>query len=202
MTEFLKPLVENISDELKENELFGLTKLLYQYQYLFKSPDGQVGQTNLVQHRVDIGNVVPIKQHLRCLPVSQQELVDKEPDKMEAQGIIEPSHSPWSSSLVTVTKKTRDTRDCVDYLIVNNVMRKFAIPLPRIQECLDFLSGSKCLCTMDLAQGYCKIAMYRDDKYKLILLLEEALGSSKSYLSALTNEPGTFMHIFLCNVQK
>ena len=91
LPEFLKPLVENTSAGLKEAELFGHTRLLYQYQDIFKSPDGQLGRTKLVQHRVDTGNAVPIKQRPRCLPVSQQKLVDKELDKMEAQGIIEPS---------------------------------------------------------------------------------------------------------------
>ena len=55
LPEFLKPLVENTSGDLKETELFGLTRLLYQYQDIFKSPDGQLGRTNLVQHRVDTG---------------------------------------------------------------------------------------------------------------------------------------------------
>ena len=136
MPEFLKPLVENTSGDLKETELFGLTRLLYQYQDIFKSPDGQFGRTNLVQHRVDTGNAVPIKEHPRCLPVSQQELVDKELDKLEAQSIIEPSDSPWSSPLVIVTKKTGDIRVCVDYRANNSVMRKSAIPVPRIQDSL------------------------------------------------------------------
>ena len=132
LPEFLKPLVENTSGDLKETELFGLTRLLYQYQDIFKSLDGQLGRTKLVQHRVDTGNAVPIKQCPRRLPILQQELVDKKLDKMEAQGIIEPSDSPWSSPFVIVTKKTGDIRVCVDYRAINNVMRKSTIPLPRI----------------------------------------------------------------------
>ena len=85
---------------------------------------------------------------------------------MEAEGIIEASDSPWSSPLVTVTKKNDDLRVCVDYRAVNEVMRKSAVPLPKIQECLDSLSGSKYFCTMDLAQGYYQVAMHPDDKGK------------------------------------
>ena len=166
LPEFLKPLVENTSGDLKETELFGLTRLLYQYQDIFKSPDGQLGRTNLVQHRVDTGNAVPIKQHPKRLPVSQ-ELVDKELDKMEAQGIIEPSDSPWSS----------------------------AIPLPRIQECLDSLSGSKYFCTMDLAQGYYQVAMHPDDKCKTAFTSRRGLRQFTVMPFRLTNAPGTFMHL-------
>ena len=195
LPEFLKPLVENTSGDLKETELFGLTRLLYQYQDIFKSPDGQLGRTNLVQHRVDTGNAVPIKQHPRRLPVSQQELVDKELDKMEAQGIIEPSDSPWSSPLVIVTKKTGDIRVCVDYRAINNVMRKSAIPLPRIQKCLDSLSGSKYFCTMDLAQGYYQVAMHPDDKCKTAFTSRRGLRQFTVMPFGLTNAPGTFMHL-------
>ena len=195
LPEFLKPLVENTSGDLKETELFGLTRLLYQYQDNFKSPDGQLGLTNLVQHRVDTGNAVPIKQRPRRLPVSQQELVDKELDKMEAQGIIEPSDSPWASPLVIVTKKTGDIRVCVDYHAINSVMRKSAIPLPRIQECLDSLSGSKYFCTMDLAQGYYQVAMHPDDKCKTAFTSRRGLRQFTVMPFGLTNAPGTFMHL-------
>ena len=73
---------------------------------------------------------------------------------MEAEGIIEASDSPWSSPLVILTKKNGDLRVCMDYRAINQVMRKSAVPLPKIQECLDSLSGSTYFCTMDLAQGY------------------------------------------------
>ena len=103
---------------------------MYQYQDIFKSPDGQLDRTNLVH----IGNAVPIKQHPRHLPVSQK-LADKELDKIEAQSIFEPSDCPWSSPLVIVNKKTGEIRVCVDYCPINNVMRKSAIPLPTIHVC-------------------------------------------------------------------
>ena len=81
---------------------------------------------------------------------------------MEAEGIIEASDSPWSSPLVIVTKKNGDLRVCVDYRAVNEVMRKSAVPLPKIQECLDSLSGSKYFCKMALAQEYYQVAMHPD----------------------------------------
>ena len=189
LPEFLKPLVENTSGDLKETELFGLTRLLYQYQDILR-----VLMDNLVrQIWCNIG--VPIKQSPRHLPVSQQKLVDKELDKMEAQGIIEPSDSPWSSPLVMVTKKTGDIRVGVDYRAINSVMRKSAIPLSRIQECLDSLSGSKYFCTMDLAQGYYQVAMHPNDKCKTAFTSRRGLRQFKVMPFRLTNAPGTFMHL-------
>ena len=83
---------------------------------------------------------------------------------MEAEGIIEASDSPWSSSLVIVTKKNGDLRVCMDYRAVNEVMGKSAVPLPKIQQCLDSLCGSKYFCIMDLVQGYYQVAMHPADK--------------------------------------
>ena len=190
LPEYLKPLIKQSSDTLSETELANLTQLLYKYQDIFKSPEGQLGRTNLVQHRIDTGNAIP-----RRLPVSQIEAVDKELDKMEAEGIIEPSDSPWSSPLVIVTKKNGDLRVCVDYRAVNLVMRKSAVPLPKIQECLDSLSGSKYFCTMDLAQGFYQVAMHPDDKCKTAFTSRRGLRQFTVMPFGLTNAPGTFMHL-------
>ena len=195
LPEYLKPLVEQSTETLPGTELTKLTQLLYKYQDIFKSPDGQLGRTNLVKHRIDTGNAVPIKQRPRRLPVSQIEAVDKELDKMEAEGIIEASDSPWSSPLVIVTKKNGDLRVCVDYRAVNEVMRKSAVPLPKIQECLDSLSGSKYFCTMDLAQGYYQVAMHPDDKCKTAFTSRRGLRQFTVMPFGLTNAPGTFMHL-------
>ena len=195
LPEYLKPLIEQSSETLSGTELTKLTQLLYKYHDIFKSPDGQLGRTNLVKHQIDMGNAVPIKQRPHRLPVSQIEAVDKELDKMEAEGIIEASDSPWSSPLVIVTKKIGDLRVCVDYRAVNEVMRKSAVPLPKIQECLDSLSGSKYFCTMDLDQGYYQVAMHPDDKCKTAFTSRRGLRQFTVMPFGLTNAPGTFMHL-------
>ena len=199
LPEYLKPLIEQSSETLSGAQLTKLTQLLYTYQDIFKSPDGRLGRTNLVKHRIDMGNAVPIKQHPRRLPISQIEAVDKELDKMEADGIIEASDNPWSSPLVIVTKKNGDLRVGVDYRAVNEVMRTVllplsAVPLPKIQECLDSLSGSKYFCTMDLAQGYYQVAMHPDDKCKTAFT-SRGLRQFTVMPFGLTNAPGTFMHL-------
>ena len=134
-------------------------------------------------------------QRPRRLPVSQIKAVDKELDKMQAEGIIEASDSPWSSALVIVTKKNGDLRVCVDYRAVDEVMRKTAVPLPKIQECLDSLSGSKYFCKMVLVQRYYQVAMHPDDKCNTAFTSRRGLRQFTAMPFGLTNAPGTFMHL-------
>ena len=195
LPEHLKPLVEKTSDSLSPTEHDEVTQLLYKYQDIFKSPEGRLGRTDLVKHRLDTGNAIPIKQRPRRLPMAQQDVVDKELDKMEAEGIIEPSDSPWSSPLVIVKKKTGDIRVCVDYRALNEVLRKSAVPLPKISECLDSLSGSKYFCTLDLAQGYYQVAMHPEDKCKTAFTSRRGLRQFTVMPFGLSNAPGTFQSL-------
>ena len=72
-------------------------------------------------------------------------------------GRVKESSSPWSS--VLVTKKDGSQRLCVDYRQLNAATVKDAFPLPRVDESLAALSGSRWFSTMDLACGYWQVAM-------------------------------------------
>ena len=85
---------------------------------------------------------------------------------MLAKGIIEPLSSPWSSPVILVKKKDGTIRFCVDYRKVNGVTVKDSYPLPRIEDCLDALSGSQWFCTLELASGYWQVKMAEKDKEK------------------------------------
>ena len=82
-------------------------------------PDGKVGQTDLVEHAIDIGDAKPIKLSARRLPQCQREIASAEITKMLDQGIIEPSNSPFAAPIVLVKKKDNTTRYCVDYRRLN-----------------------------------------------------------------------------------
>ncbi|KAJ8362481.1 hypothetical protein AAFF_G00372120 [Aldrovandia affinis] len=61
---------------------------------------------------------------------------------MAAAGVIEPSDSPWAAPAVFVRKKDDGWRFCVDYRRLNAMTKNDSYPLPRINDALDFISGS------------------------------------------------------------
>ena len=81
-------------------------------------------------------------------------------------GVIEPPGSPWMSPVVLVKKKDGTTRFCVDYRQLNNVTLKDSYPLPRIEDTLDAISGSKWFSTLDLKSGDWKVEMDKAGKEK------------------------------------
>jgi len=50
------------------------------------------------------------------------------------EGIIQEANSPWSSPVVLVTNKDRETRFCIDYRKLNGITMTDTYPLPRIRK--------------------------------------------------------------------
>jgi hypothetical protein len=84
-------------------------------------------------------------------------------DNTQRRGVIEESDSPWSSPVVLVWKKNGDLHLCVDYRKMN-YKGKDCFPLPRVDDTLDMLAGSKWLCTLDLKSGYWQVDLHLDNK--------------------------------------
>ena len=81
-------------------------------------------------------------------------------------GQIEPSDSPWASTVVKVTKKDGSTRFCVNYRRLNDATVKDAYLLPCMYDSLLLLGRQQWFSTMDLASGYWQVAMSPDASRK------------------------------------
>ena len=60
-------------------------------------------------------------------------------------------------------KKDGGVGPCVDYRRVNQLVKPDGFPLPRIQDCLDAVAGSKLFSTFDLTSGYFQIPLKEED---------------------------------------
>ena len=75
-------------------------------------------------------------------------------DELLKAGLIRPSISPYGSPVIFVKKKDGTLRMCIDYRALNNITIKNAAPLPRIDDILDQLKGSKIFSKIDLRWAY------------------------------------------------
>ena len=194
--EHLQSMVDLAAENLTKPELEKFSQLITKYQDVFTGADGRVGRTHLVEHSIDTGDARPTKQKHRRLPLAQVEKVDKELDRLEAEGLIETSNSPWSANLVVVSKKSGEIRICQDFRQLNEVTRKNAIGLPNIEECLTALSESTYYHSMDLAAGYNQIPMRASDRCKTAFYSpRRGLMQYTVMPFGLTGAPGTFMQL-------
>ena len=135
--------VESAAEKLTRTEQEQLYAVLLDYADVFADDAGDLGKTDKLQHTINTGGALPIRQTARRLPAAQREEVRKLLREMEEKKIIRPSRSPWASPVVLVKKKDGSTRFCVDYRKLNSVTHKDAYPLPRIDDMLQSLSGSR-----------------------------------------------------------
>jgi hypothetical protein len=72
------------------------------------------------------------------MPYAHQVTADDLIEQLVSTDTIEPSDSAWASPIVMVLKKDGTYRFLADYRQLNDE----TVPLPWIDECLDYVAGS------------------------------------------------------------
>ena len=142
------------TDTLSSKELSVATSFLEKWKHLFSTDITDLGCTNLVEHEIELSDPVPFKDPYRRIPPGMYEEVREHIKEMLDAGAIRESHSPFSSNVVLVRKKDSSLRFCIDYRRLNNRTVKDAYSLPRIEETIDCLSGSRYFSKLDLRSGW------------------------------------------------
>ena len=190
--EHLKDLYERAKQGVEEKHHNDIAKLLSEYQDVFAKSDTDIGRTNKVKHGINTGDHPPLKERPRRFPPKEQEEIDRQIKQLLDTGMIEPSDSPWASNVVLVKKKDGTKRFCIDYRRLNKVTIKDAYPIPRIDDSLDALGGSKWFSTLDLASGYWQVELDDDAKKKSAFVVRGGLYCWNVMPFGLTNAPSTF----------
>ena len=143
-----------------------LQDFLMSYADVFAVDSSELGTMHIITHSINTGNQPPIRQPMKMMPFALIAEVNKMVSDMLSQGVITPSQSPWASPIVLVRKKDGGIRFCVDNRRLNQATKLDEFPLPRIDDTLDLLAGTRYFSTLDLASGYWQVGMEQGSQEK------------------------------------
>ena len=98
-------MVEQCEEDLSTEQKKQLYHLLLAYADIFADGCDELGRTNCVKHVINTGDHPPIRQPCRRIPASRGEQAHQLVQEMLQKDVIQPSSSPWVSSVVLVQKK-------------------------------------------------------------------------------------------------
>ncbi|UYV61724.1 hypothetical protein LAZ67_1006165, partial [Cordylochernes scorpioides] len=178
-----------INENLAYKEKEQLKQVLERYEDLFSSG---LGRSNLAKHRIDTEGAKPIKHKPYRVSAKEREIIKEQIDEMLRDGIIRPSSSPWSFPVILVKKRDGKYRFCVDHRKLNDVTVKDVYPIPRIDDVMDTLQGSKYFSAIDLRSGYWQVEIEEKDKEKTAFTTTHGLYEFNVMPFGLCNAPATF----------
>ena len=111
-------------------------------------------------------------------------------------GAICPSQSPRCNTVVLVRKKDGGLRFCIDFRRLNSQTKKDAYPLPRMQETMESMVGTRFFSTMDLKLGFWQVKMAKDSQqYTAFTVGSMGVYEFLRMLYRLCNAPATFQRL-------
>ncbi|CAC5421845.1 unnamed protein product [Mytilus coruscus] len=174
-------IIRNITKKGRsEKEQEAIANLLHKYATAFSAHETDLGLTHLTEHSIDTGDARPIKQAPRRVPLAFAEEERKIITQMLDQGVIENSSSPWASPLLLIRKKNGKIRPAVDYRKINSKTVCDVYPLPRIQDCLDAVSGANLFSVFDLISGFHQIPVKLENRPKTVFTTKYGLYEFKT----------------------
>jgi len=191
----LSKLLDGLDAGVSDAQRVELVIILREFADVFSTGELDLGETSLAAHRIDTGDAMLMRQTLRGQPFDLLDKIDENVRSMLAAGVIEPSSSPWTSNIVVVKKKDGSLRFCVDYRRLNSVTRKDAYPLPRIDSCLDALSGARYFSSFDLRSSYHQVPMDMRDAEKTSFIVRTGTYRYRRVPFGLCNAGFTFQRV-------
>ena len=180
---------------LNESERLSIKKFLFENADVYSQNEFDLGRTNVLEHELPTGNANPVRCPPNRLGQDKREAAQVIVNSLLEKGLIVHSKSPWAAPILLVKKKNGSYLLVIDYRRFNQVLKKDAFSLPRIDDTLDSLAGAKWFCTNDLSSGYWQVGLAEKDCEKSAFVTDRGLFEWKVMSFGLSNAPATFQRL-------
>ena len=133
----------------------------------------------------------------RPLPYTLKSKVEKELERLEQQGVIEPvQFADWAAPIVPVVKSDGSIRICGDYKVtVNQAAKVDQYPIPRIDDLFASLSGGKKYTKLDLSHAYQQVPLDEASRQYVTINTHKGLFRYNRLPFGVSSAPSIFQRI-------
>jgi hypothetical protein len=145
-------LITEASEDSHKNELANprLNSLVDSHSDIFEAPTGGLNDDETPTCVPVESSALPPNRPAFRLSRAEREELETQVQAMLGKGWIQPSSSPYRAPVLVVPKPDGSMRMCIDYRALNKITAKNKYPLPRIDDLIDNLCGSKYFSSLDL----------------------------------------------------
>jgi hypothetical protein len=183
----------DISKDLTEKQREDLRSILRKNEKAF-AVDGRLGE---FKEEVDI----PMKRDAKPITIPPYPMspvncatIDAQMDSWLQLEVIEPSRSPWAAPVFIVHQNGKP-RIVIDLRKLNEQVIPDEYPLPRQEDILQTLSGSRYLSTLDALSGFTQLTVREEDREKLAFRTHRGLFQFKQMPFGYRNGPAVFQPV-------
>nr|XP_040058772.1 uncharacterized protein LOC120834693 isoform X2 [Gasterosteus aculeatus aculeatus] len=153
------------------------------------------GRTTVINHDIitEPGKKVRLRPYR--IPEAKRETIKEEVRRMLEMGVIEESHSAWSSPIVLTPKPDGSERFCNDFRKLNEISKFDAYPMPRVDELIERLGPARFVSTLDLTKGYWQVPLTETAKEKTAFATPEGLYHYRVLPFGVHGAPATFQRM-------
>ena len=139
-----------------------LQGMVHKYRHLWNKPAfGPAGgeAKHDVRCNVELEKPFTSRARVRSLSPTVRDQIRKEVVAQRDAGVIEPSSSPYASTVLLVPKPDGTVRFCIDYRALNRVTKRDGYLMPRVDDSLSALKGAQYFSSLDLTAAFNQIPM-------------------------------------------